>query len=70
MRTGHQHPVALGDLARLAFSSWRLRRVTAGLHRAAARGDDRALARWAARGRRALDEAEPMLMRMQRRAKR
>lgn len=51
----------LGDLVAILgaqFDAWRLRRITAGLRRAAARGDEMAVARWAARGDRALADLE------------
>jgi len=51
----------LGDLVSLlgaGYGAWRLRRITSGLQRAAARGDQPAVARWASRGDRALADLE------------
>lgn len=52
---------SLGDLVTILgaqFDAWRLRRITAGLRRATARGDEVAVARWAGRGDRALADLE------------
>lgn len=60
IRQGDPLPSLLG-LAMAGFELWRLRRVTAGLARANARGDSAAAARWLIRGVRAvadLDKAQ------------
>ncbi|MCJ2132167.1 hypothetical protein [Methylobacterium sp. E-045] len=42
----------------LRFNLWRLRRVTAGLKRAQARGDEKAASRWLTRGLKACADLE------------
>lgn len=52
---------SLGDLVALlgiSYDAWRLRRINAGLQRALARGDGRAVTRWLLRGERALADMD------------
>lgn len=49
---------SLSAIIRLRLNLWRLRRISAGLERAQARGDEAGFSRWLARGFKACDDLE------------
>lgn len=49
---------SLVGLAQMSFELWRMRRITTGLARAEARGDEDAVARWLARATRAVADLD------------
>lgn len=55
---------SLVGLARMSFELWRMRRITTGLARAEARGDEDAVDRWLARATKALADLDRAQVRM------